>query len=261
MTGTPESVNADRQDRLQAALLDLVDTLPDGAALPAERVLAERLGVARMTLRRAIDQLVDSGEVTKLAGRGTFITKGQFINPSGEESFHEELARHGMRAGSRTVSFAVQDAGARNAERLMISPGSKIVRAVRVRLANDEPVALERIHVPVDLVPGLSADDLDSGSFYDLLREHYGIQIGRSARIVRATVINEVEAEQLGVPVHSPAFYIQSTRYSSDGRIVEFLDAIYRGDRYRFASDENAPSSQPSLIAGRTPRAQGPHER
>jgi GntR family transcriptional regulator len=229
--------------------LDLIEKLGPGEPLPAERQLAAQLHVARMTLRRAIDVLVESGDLVRLAGRGTFVAKTRFITPSRRSSFRDEMERHGMVASSRTIEFSVQDAGARLARKLYLSPADQVVCARRLRLADDEAVALERIHVPAAMVPGLTADDLEKGSLYELLASRYGIEIGPSASLIRVTSVNGAEAELLNVPAHSPAFYIQSTRRSPEGVIVEYLEAIYRGDRYRFSIDDTTQGVEPEFTA------------
>ena len=88
----------------------------------------------------------------------------------------------------------------------------------RLRLADDETMAIETLHVRASLVPGLSADDLEHQSFYTLLTERYGIDIVGGLQTIEPTVTNEEESEALGVPLHSPAFLFERTTHSRDRR-------------------------------------------
>ena len=98
-------------------------------------------------------------------------------------------------------------------------------------------MAIETLHVRAALVPGLTAADLERGSFYELLRERYGVAIAGGVQTIEPTVTNEEESSALGVPLHSPAFLFERFSRDEDGAIVEFVRSIYRGDRYRLVTD------------------------
>jgi GntR family transcriptional regulator len=98
-------------------------------------------------------------------------------------------------------------------------------------------MAIETLHVRASLVPGLSADDLESHSFYTLLSERYGIDIVGGRQTIEPTVTDEDESSVLGVPLHSPAFLFERTTNSRTGEIVEYVRSLYRGDRYRLVTD------------------------
>lgn len=152
-------------------------------------------------------------------------------------SFSEEMRKRGMRPGSKTLSLDVKHAGAYLGRCLHVSPSERIVVATRLRLADDETMAIETLHVPEPLVPGLTRTDFDEMSFYDLLTNRYGIEIVGGIQTIEPTVTNEEESEILGVPLHSPAFQFERTTRSESGTIVEFVRSIYRGDRYRLVTE------------------------
>lgn len=166
-------------------------------------------------------------------------------------SFTEDMRRRGMRPGSRTLGLEVVPAGARLGRFLHVSPSEPIVVAKRLRLADDESMAIETLHVRSALVPGLTAGQLEGQSFYDLLRSRYGIVIAGGMQTIEPTVTNEEESEALGVPLHSPAFLFERVTRSEKGEIVEFVHSIYRGDRYRLVTDLSAQPSphRPALAA------------
>jgi GntR family transcriptional regulator len=151
-------------------------------------------------------------------------------------SFSEDMRRRGMTPGSRTLSMKTTLAGARLGRFLQVSPSEEILVIKRLRLADGETMAIETLHLPRSLVPGLAAKDL-AGSLYELLAEKFGILISSGTQAIEPTVTNEEESEALGVPLHSPAFLFERTSRDQDGRTVEFVQSVYRGDRYRIVTE------------------------
>ena len=153
-------------------------------------------------------------------------------------SFSEDMRRRGMVPGSRTVSMSTILAGARLGRFLNVSPSEQVVVIRRLRLADGEPMAIETLHIPEALVPGLTPKAL-SGSFYELMSERYGIVIASGTQAIEPTVTNEEESAALGVPLHSPAFLFERTSRDQSGRTVEYVQSVYRGDRYRIVTELN----------------------
>jgi GntR family transcriptional regulator len=111
----------------------------------------------------------------------------------------------------------------------------------RLRLADGETMAIETLHLPEAIVPGLEPRDLDNGSFYDLLRDRYGIRIVDGVQAIEPTVTDAEESSALGVPLHSPAFLFERTSRDEEARTVEFVQSVYRGDRYRIVTELSRP--------------------
>jgi GntR family transcriptional regulator len=215
-------------------ILDLVAELNVGDALPPERTLAPRFGVSRMTLRRAVEELVREGRLTRRHGAGTFVAEPKIAQGLAVTSFSEDMRQRGSVPSSRTLDVDEVLAGAQLGRRLEISPGDKVVRVVRLRLADDAPMAVETLHVPRAIAPGLDGDALSESSFYELLSTNFGVVLAGGSQTIEATVTDEAESEILEVPVHSPAFLFERISRATDGRIVEFVRSVYRGDRYQF---------------------------
>jgi GntR family transcriptional regulator len=112
-----------------------------------------------------------------------------------------------------------------------------VLRVVRLRVVDGEPMAIERLHLPAELVHGLTPADMVAGSFYGVLRERFGVDVHNAVQTLEATVTDETEAELLGVPQHFPALMVERTTRDTSGRIVEFVRSVYRGDRYRVTSE------------------------
>ncbi|HEX2679899.1 MAG TPA: GntR family transcriptional regulator [Candidatus Dormibacteraeota bacterium] len=239
-----------KQEDTRDRVLDLVEDLEVGQSIPAERQLAVDLGVSRLTVRAALDDLVRDGYLERRHGSGTYVTEPKIAQPLTLTSFSEDMRRRGMVPGSRTLELDTTSAGARLGHRLGVSPESRLIRVKRLRLADSTPMAMEVLHVPEVLVPGLSRADFENHSFYELLRERYGITIASGTQSIEPTVTNEEESEVLSVPLHTPAFLFERTTVSESGRTVEFVRSIYRGDRYRLVADLVPQRSRNGRSAG-----------
>jgi GntR family transcriptional regulator len=229
-----------KQNETRERVLDLIDQLGIGEAIPSERQLSADLGVSRLTVRAALDDLVREGYLVRRRGSGTFVSEPKIAQELTMTSFTEDMQRRGMQPGSRTVELKVVPAGARLGRLLHVSPSEPVVVAKRLRLADRETMAIETLHVREALVPGLSAKDLEERSFYELLRDRYGVVVGGGMQTIEPTVTNEEESDALGVPLHSPAFLFERFSRSDAGEIVEYVHSIYRGDRYRLVTDLSA---------------------
>jgi GntR family transcriptional regulator len=226
-----------KQSETRDRVLDLIDQLGVGEAIPSERQLTSDLGVSRLTVRAALDDLVREGYLVRRRGSGTFVSEPKIAQELTLTSFTDDMRRRGMKPASRTLELRVVPAGARLGRFLHVSPSEPIVAAKRLRLADQETMAIETLHVREALVPGLTAADLERGSFYELLRERYGIVIAGGIQTIEPTVTSEEESEALGVPLHSPAFLFERFSRAETGEIVEFVQSTYRGDRYRIVTD------------------------
>ena len=226
-----------KQSETKDRVLDLIERLGVGQSIPSERQLSTDLGVSRLTVRAALDDLVREGYLVRRRGAGTFVSEPKIAHELTMSSFTEDMRSRGMRPSSRTLELRVVPAGARLGRFLHVSPSEPVVMTKRLRLADNETMAIETLHVPQALVPGLAAKDLEAGSFYDLLRGRYGIEIVGGVQAIEPTVTNEEESQALGVPLHSPAFLFERISRSDDDVIVEFVRSIYRGDRYRIVSE------------------------
>jgi GntR family transcriptional regulator len=229
-----------KQSETRERVLDLIERLGVGEAIPSERQLSGDLGVSRLTVRAALDDLVREGFLARRQGAGTFVSEPKIAQELTMTSFTEDMRRRGMEPSSKTLELKTVQAGARLGRLLHVSPSESIVVVKRLRYADRETMAIETLHVAEARVPGLSAKDLERRSFYELLDEH-GIVVVGGTQAIEPTVTNEEESAALGVPLHSPAFLFERTTRAADGTIVEYVRSIYRGDRYRLVSELTRP--------------------
>jgi GntR family transcriptional regulator len=240
-------VTKQRQTREQ--VLDQIERLNVGDAIPSERQLSADLGVSRLTVRAALDELVREGYLVRRRGAGTFVSEPKIAQELTMTSFTDDMRQRGLEPGSRTLELAVATAGARLGRLLHVSPSEPVVVAKRLRLADRETMAIEELHVRQALVPGLSGRDLENRSFYELLHERYGVTVVGGVQTVEPTVTNEEESELLGVPLHSPAFLFERLTRADDGTTVEYVRSIYRGDRYRLVTELGAAGAAGGTVA------------
>jgi GntR family transcriptional regulator len=245
MTAVVPALETGKQRLVRERIDALIATLSPGEPLPAERELSRELGVARMTLRRAIDALVADGRLIRRQGSGTFVAAASKVSQGlSATSFSEDMRARGLRPGSHTLLSRHTTAGVVLSSLLDVPPSSTVLHVRRLRMADDIPMALEDLHVPADIAPGLTGDDLENQSFYQLLAERWGRPIASGTQTVEPCLVTAEDAEVLGVAAGSPAFLFERTSRTADGRVAEFVRSIYRGDRYRIVVDL-VPSSPP----------------
>ncbi|WP_066951672.1 GntR family transcriptional regulator [Streptomyces lushanensis] len=224
-----------KRERVREHLLGLVDARGPGDAIPSERTLCAELGVSRPTLRAAVDELVATGLLVREHGRGMFVAPAKIT----QELVAEDRSALAPRApgawSARVLEFRTVRAGARVGRRLGLPPAAEVVHVARLRLVDGGAVALEYLHLPAELVPGLTPARMESG-FYAYLREERRITPAEAVQSIEPTVLSEDEAELLGVPVFSPALLFDRITSDASGRPVEYVRSLYRGDRYRIVS-------------------------
>jgi GntR family transcriptional regulator, N-acetylglucosamine utilization regulator len=220
--------------------------------LPSERELCDLFGISRITVRQALDQLVAEGRLVRSHGRGTFVA----LSPVRKHllplvGFSEDMSARGLRPGARVVRFESAQPPAAVARELQLGAGQTVVVLKRVRLADGAPMAVEAVHAPERLVPGLLDENLEDHSFYELLLRRYGIRPARASQSWQAVPCPRPDAKLLRIRTGSPVLQICRTTYDSSGRPFEYLESFFRGDRYIYYSElrEGADQAVPPAAA------------
>lgn len=240
MTDTHLAPLADRPEPLwrqiaDAILRDIVESaLGEGMRLPPERELCERLGVSRVTLRKALAQLVDDGVLTARQGRGWFIASVARNKewPNSLESFTETAVRMGLTPRSVVLTAATVTATLDDAEALGIAPGTRVHRVVRVRLLDTVPIATDEALVPEFVAPDFLDADWANESLYTVL-ESRGVQLHRADSTIEAHSASAEIADALGIAVDSPVLAMRQVVTDDAERPVLRSTIDYAGDRYR----------------------------
>ena len=201
--------------------------------LPPERTIADDLGVNRLTVRRALDELERAGLIYRVQGAGTFVSEGSIHKDLELTSFSEDMRSRGRQPGSLQETISLEAAGLAAGYALGLSPADPVVRIRRTRTADQSPICLEDARFPAHLVPGLQ-DGLLGESVYRELEERFGIRVTRADQSIRATVLDESQAASLQVPAFSPALLVRRTARDGRERPVEFAESVYRADLYSF---------------------------
>ena len=230
---------------IRARLRELVAAARVGDRLPSERELSLRWGAARMTVRAAMDALVAEGLVERRHGSGTYVVPRPFARVLGLTSFTQDMAARGLVAGSRVLAFETTTADATIAGRLRVPPGEAVFRFTRLRFASGDAMAVETTWIPVALVPGLRAEDLD-GSLYDLLARRYRIVPG-AARITIEPVNPDAETRRLlTIPAGQACLRLQMLDADIRGRVIMVASCVYRGDKYQLTADITGAAFAPA---------------
>jgi GntR family transcriptional regulator len=219
-------------EALREILESLVSSLEPGSELPSERTLAERFGLARMTVRTEVDRLVTEGLVYRLHGRGTFVAEPRVAQAVLFSSFSEDMRARGMTPGSIVRSREVIEAGPFLARTLEIAPGAPVAEIERVRTAEGAPMALERVYLPAERFPDVAEADLEHGSLFELLADRYDTRLSGADQRVVAVAIEEAEAELLGVQEGEPGLRFHTLARDTRGTPAYYATSLFRGDRY-----------------------------
>lgn len=203
--------------------------------LPPERVLAESLGVSRMTLRVAIDQLADEGLLVRRPNRRTLVTGDKISRSASFMSFSEEMRTRGWRPHSVIQQMTATVADVSVAAQLNLEVGAKVIYLERLRFADDEPLAWERVYLPYARFASLLGRDLASHSLYAVMEQELGVRPALSEESVEAVLLSTEEAEIFGVAAGAPALLTRRITRDEEGQVVEAATSLYRGDRYRMA--------------------------
>lgn len=210
--------------------------LKPGDALPAEREIAAMADVSRVTVRKAVQDLVAGGLLIQRHGSGTFVApRVERVEQSLSSltSFTEDMARRGMTVDSVWLDRGVYTPSPEETLVLGLSAEDSVARIGRLRLANGTPLAIERAALSATILP----DPATVGkSLYATLAKS-GNRPVRAIQRLSAALLDEADAALLGVPAGSPSLDIERISYLASGRAIEFTRSRYRGDTYDFVAE------------------------
>lgn len=205
--------------------------------LPAERVLADKLGVSRTALRAAIGRLEAAQMLECRHGAGTFICPVKPVNIFEETySFSDSVRAVGRTPGSRVISARWKEADAGLAERTGLAEGAPVFELCRVRLADGSPVSIETSSINGALCPDIDRHDFSSEELYAVLDRSYGITVEHGAERISISRANADESNRLGIPKGAPVFFESALEYDAQHTLVEYVKTVINPALYRFAS-------------------------
>ncbi len=241
--------------------------------LPTERDLCDRFTVSRVTLRRALSTLAESGQIRASWGRGWYVVREPLSEPPNALLSFSELAQgRGLVPSTRLLKVGSVPASLDEAGLLHVAPGSRLVVLERLRYLDAVPAVLQRSHLAASRIEGLeealSAVDLTELSLYRFLEERWGLVAARADYVVEARPASETDAELLDVAPGSPLLQATQITFDHEGNPFERHWSSYPGDRYRFEASLVRPPRSPvpamptgaaglSLPATRAPQGDG----
>lgn len=209
-----------------------------GQKIPAERELATEFGVSRMTLRQAIQTLVDEGVLERRVGSGTFVANRKVQEKmSGVTSFTELMQAIGKVPSSKTISYHLTIPSESEAEKLKLKSGERVLRMERVRYGSKVPICYEVATIPAALIKNFSKDEVTS-SFYRTLEEKANLYPGHAVQNVSATSATEKIAEYLKIRRGDALLRMTQISYLQDGRPFEYVHTQYVGSRFEFVLEK-----------------------
>lgn len=204
--------------------------------IPTEVDISAHFNISRPTVRQAINELVVDGYLTRKKGKGTFITKPKISQSFLQvlDSFNSEMVNKGLRPSTKVLGLEVTGCDDQVGRALGIEEGGKVIRLVRLRFANDEPIVHVVTYLPYDRCSAILGKNFEFESLYAVLREACGFSLLKAVRNLEATVAGEYDANVLEIERGAPIQYIRSVTYLTDETPIEYSLAKYRGDRSQF---------------------------
>jgi GntR family transcriptional regulator len=232
--GTPAYLQIEEQlaDRIEGG------EFAPGDRLPTERELSEQLEVSRMTVRAAMDRLVQRDLIVRRQGKGTFVAEEKLRQDASKlQGFFENTVGQGILPVSRLLERREVFATRHLAGILDVSVGEPLYRVVRLRGARGVAVVLETSYFPAAVVPGLLAMDLEHSSIYRLMGQSFDARPVRARQSLEVATAQAEEAAALGIPPGSPVMLVERVSWDALDRTVEYARDLYHPDRSRFVAE------------------------
>jgi len=221
--------------QVREQLRDKIAALAPGDIIPTEPALCTVFGVSRITIRKAIDELVTENLLIRKQGRGTFKAAPKLIHELNSiTSWTDQLKALGYtpRTSERSVeevSVPIQIAGL-----LQISPSETVTVLRRLRLADNEPITQMVNYIPTKLAPGLGKAMETTESLYQALSERYGLVAAHATDTVTTRAATDMESEKLRIEPWAPVLSVLRVAFLDDGTPIEVTTALSRGDRFEY---------------------------
>lgn len=219
--------------KIQNAIRRRIDSgqLKPGNLVPSERELAKVHRVSLMTARHALTEMAREGIVERRHGAGTFVAppKVHFNKLLG---YTEQMASLGLTAHSRIIASGIVSREHEIAARFGLPPTSRLGRLERVRLAGDEPVALEICYWSAEEFPALLEAPLDKVSFFALLEHECGVQLAYADEEIDATDADSRTADLLDIPKGTPLLRMRQLIFSTTSHATVYVTGFYRSGRH-----------------------------
>lgn len=225
--------------RAREGLVQLLSEIPQGGKLPGERLLSEEIGVCRMTLRRAIEDLILDGRLERHPRSGTFVRRPIISSEMRLKSFTEELKSRGMVPSTKVLSLKRIKANKDVARHLQIPERDEIYMATRLRSGDGTPISLETLKISSRAISVIEIDHLEE-SIYEYFEERFGIKIMKARAAITAHRPSAYEMRVLEISEETPCLLMKMIDYDQKGHPVMIAECLYRSDLYEMQLDVSA---------------------
>lgn len=210
---------------------------PPNSMIPSEAELCEHYGVSRVTVRRAILDLVQEGLLNRGKGKGTFVSENYGLTTmNGVQSFSQELLGLNMRPSAKLLSCKIRNADLALRKTMGLNDGDKVATISRLRLVNNEPCMVEVMNFPYSLVPGIEKEDLEQ-SIYCLLKGKYQQEVVTAKDILEPIIIGEYESNLLELTMPSAGLRTNRVGCDANNRVIEYSTHIIPGKKCTLVFD------------------------
>jgi len=216
-------------------------TLKPGSRLHSEAELERAHHVSRITVRQALGALVQTGNLYRVPGKGTYVAAPKVAPLAAFTSFTENMAAQGLTASYRVLAAAWVDPPAAARAELALEQGEQALRLERLLLANGKPMCLQLGYYPERaLGPDrdlLTAEALAATSLYRLLERRLGLRLWKAEETIEPAIANKEEVQHLGISRETPVLIVHRRSYLVSGDPIETVKLVFRGDTYRYRVD------------------------
>lgn len=214
------------------------NNLSPDTKLPSERDLTEILGVSRITIRKAFEELLHDGIIYQKQGMGSFVSKKKVQQRLMVlTSFADAVIEEGHTPGTVIIDFEVADAPSFVCQEMGYESPQKLLLIRRLRLVDGSPISIATSYLSYELAGKFTKEDLQDHSLYEILRGKCGVKVGRTNTFLEAAVADHYDAELLNTKTGMPMFLMKGTTQTEDSVTFEYFEVLYRGDRLRFSAE------------------------
>ena len=202
--------------------------------LPSERDLCTIYKVSRTTVRQAMYELELNGYVTKIQGSGTYVSKSNETKQDLADyySFTKQTKAMGKTPRTRTLEFRVENSNKSTQDKMKLTEGTKVIRFVRLRLADDVPMMLETTYLPYSEFESLKKRDLSTQPIYDIFGNIYHKKVSKVVEQFSASNLTQKQSDIMEVSVNMACLKVTRFSYDAKGNIIEMTHSLVRPDQY-----------------------------